>query len=95
MMGQGGECSEGEKERGMLGKLKGQNTIHSHQGGGQCQVLASTSQSSMLNGAGHKHRFQGQVVSRKQNKTLKVHARLQTSDSHSGRNNNEEGCELQ
>lgn len=34
-------------------KLKGQNTMHSHQGGGQCQVFTSPSYSLSLNQAGY------------------------------------------
>ncbi|MED6280257.1 hypothetical protein CHARACLAT_008853 [Characodon lateralis] len=90
----GGTVRETERGRWrrILRKLKGQNTIHPHQGGGQCQVFASTSQSSTLNGASHKHHFQGQVVSQKQNKTLEVHARLQMSGSHCGQNNGQDVC---
>lgn len=34
-------------------ELKGQNTMHSHQGGGQCQVFTSPSYSLSLNEAGY------------------------------------------
>lgn len=46
------ENSEGETRRKISRELKGQNTMTSHQGEGQSQVLTSTNQS-QFNAAGH------------------------------------------